>query len=182
MKCRLYFRAFEFEDLDFLNQIRNDEEAFLHTGGNKYYISKEYDKKWLEDKIFNNQHQIYLAICLYEKDEIIGYLGISDIDYRNSKAKWAGINISKKFAKKGYATEAASLLLKFVFEELGLNRFYGYWLDSNIPSVKMAEKVGFTKEGMIRDFVFKINGYHSAYIMSILRKEYCDIYCKKQNE
>jgi len=171
MEQRILLRAFELEDLKLLNEIRNDPQNFEFTGGNKYFISPEYDKKWIEDKIFNNQKQIYLSICLNDST-LIGYLGIIDIDYRNRIAQWAGINIHKQYANMGYGTEAATLLLKIVFEELGLNRFYGFWLESNFASISVAEKVGFVKEGLVRDFVFKKNRYHNALLMSILRKEY----------
>ena len=171
MKDRVYLRAFEYEDLELLNEIRNDDDAFEFTGGNKYYISKEYDRKWIDDKIFNNKNQIYLAICLKDK-KLIGYLGICDIDFRNRKAQWAGINIHKQYAGQGYGTDAEMQLLKFVFEELGINRFYGYWLESNKASIRMAEKAGFVKEGLVRDFVFKRNKFHNAVLMSILSKEY----------
>lgn len=171
MKNTIFLRAFEFQDLKLLNEIRNDSKNFEHTGGNKYFVSTEYDKKWIEDKIFNNQNQLYLAIC-HVDNGMIGYLGISDIDHLNKVAQWAGINIHKKYAGNGYGTVAATLLLKHVFEELGLNRFYGYWIESNLASIKMAEKVGFVKEGLVRDFVFKKNKYHNAFIMSILEREY----------
>jgi RimJ/RimL family protein N-acetyltransferase len=169
---KVYLRAFELTDLEKLNALRNDDEAFLHTGGNKYFISMEYDRKWVEDKIFNNQHQIYLAICLTDTKELVGYLGISEIDYRNRKAQWAGINIDKGYSNKGYATEAAKLMLKFIFEELGLNRFYGYWLESNKPSIRMGEKLGFVIEGLVRGFVYKKNQFQNVYLMSILKEEY----------
>jgi len=172
MENRVFLRAFEYSDLEKLNVLRNDDEAFKYTGGNKFYISKEYDKKWIEDKIFKNQHQIYLAICLIETNELIGYIGINEIDFRNSKAQWAGINIYKNYSNKGYATETAKYMLKFVFEELGINRFYGYWLVSNIPSIKLAKKLGFVEEGLIRSFVYKNNNYQNAYLMSILKNEY----------
>nr|WP_302849211.1 GNAT family protein [Polaribacter sp. SA4-10] len=168
----MYFRAFEYSDLSLINKIRNDNYAYEHTGGNKYYISSEYDKKWIEDKIFKNQNQIYLAICLIETDELIGYFGINKIDYRNRKAQWAGINVDKKFSNKGYATQAGKLMLKYVFEEIGLYRFYGYWLESNSPSVRMAEKLGFISEGVIRGFVFKGNKFRNAILMSILKEEF----------
>jgi len=172
MKNRIFLRAFEFTDIEKLNELRNDEIAFIHTGGNKYFISTEYDRKWVEDKIFNNQHQIYLAICLADTKELVGYLGINEIDHRNQKAQWAGININNGYSNKGYATEAGKLMLKFTFEELGINRFYGYWLESNIPSIRMAENLGFVKEGLIRGFVFKKNQFQNAYLMSILKDEY----------
>lgn len=171
----IYFRAFELNDLEFLNEIRNDEISFEHTGGNKFFISKEYDKKWIEDKIFNNQKQIYLAICL-KNNQIIGYVGLTDIDYRNRKVKWAGINIHKDYIGKGYGSKAARLLIKFVFEELNMNKLYGYWLETNIASIKMAKKVGFIQEGLIKDFVFKRNRYHNAILLSLLKTEYIQKY------
>jgi ribosomal-protein-alanine N-acetyltransferase len=63
MSNRLYLRAFEYEDLKFLNMLRNDDSFFALTTGNKYYISSERDKKWIEDKIFNNYNQLYLMLC-----------------------------------------------------------------------------------------------------------------------
>lgn len=176
MKARVFLRAFEYSDLEKLNELRNDENAYLYTGGNKFYISKEYDKKWIEDKIFNNKSQVYLAICLIETKELIGYLAISEIDHWNRKARWAGINIDRDFANKGIATESARLMLKHVFEELAMNRFFGYWLVTNKPSVRMAEKLGFVKEGIVRDFVFKRNQYHDALLLSILSEEYNKMY------
>lgn len=169
---RVYLRAFEFEDVEALNSIRNEEEAYKHTGGNKFFISSEYDKKWIEDKIFNNKEQIYLAICLLKEKQLIGYVGLNLIDFRNNRLQWAGINIHKEYAGNGYGTEAANLLIQFVFEELGMNSIYGYWLVSNLPSIKMAKRLGFSQNGVIRDFVFKQNKYHDALLMSMLRVDY----------
>ena len=169
---RVYLRAFEFTDLPILNYLRNNDEVYNYTGGNKYFISSAYDKKWIEDKIFDNKNQLYLAICLVENNELIGYLCIVDIDWQNRKAQWGGIVIHPEHSKKGYATEASRLMLRHVFSELNLNRFWGYWLENHKTSLRMAEKLGFVKEGFIRDFVFKRNAFHNAYLLSILRNEF----------
>jgi RimJ/RimL family protein N-acetyltransferase len=52
---RVYLRAFETEDLELINEWRNDEDIFALTSGNKYFISKSLDEKWLKDKMVNNQ-------------------------------------------------------------------------------------------------------------------------------
>ena len=83
MDNKLYFRAFEFEDLQFINKLRNDEEAFQYTCGNKYYISSVRDKKWIEDKIFNNSNQLYLMLCTKEDHKQVGYIAITNIDHIN---------------------------------------------------------------------------------------------------
>src|SRR3954468_11809410 len=88
---RVFLRAFEYSDLEFVNKLRNRDDLYKHTCGNKYYISSEYDKKWIEDKIFNNTTQIYLVICLIDNNSPIGYLSLNDIDHINKKAQWGGI-------------------------------------------------------------------------------------------
>lgn len=171
---RVYLRAFEIDDYKKLNEIRNKPEIMLYTGGNKFFISSEYDKKWVEDKIFNNKTQLYLVICLTENNELIGYLSIIEIDFQNRKAEWGGIIIAPEFSGKGYATESANLMLAHAFNELDINRFWGYWLESNQASIRMSEKLGFKKEGLLRDFVYKNGKQNNVYIMSILKSEFFD--------
>ena len=85
MRKRIFLRAFEYSDLTFINELRNDDTLYELTCGNKYHISSERDKKWIEDKIFNNYHQLYLVVCSNEDKKPIGYLSASNIDYINRK-------------------------------------------------------------------------------------------------
>lgn len=174
MSRRLYFRAFEYEDLAFINKIRNENELFEFTCGNKFYISSERDKKWIEDKIFNNSKQLYLMLCTIDSNVPIGYVAATNIDYINRKVQYGGIVIAKEFAGNGYGTEASQLLLKHIFEELGMNMIYGYWREDHKASLRMAENSGFKIDGLIRDYVYKQNKFHNAYILSQLKSDYED--------
>lgn len=172
MGDKLCFRAFEYEDLEFINLIRNDEDNYQLTCGNKYYVSSIRDKKWIEDKIFNNYNQLYLLICTKEDNISIGYISVTNIDYVNKKAQYGGIVISKENSGKGYGTEATKLLIKYVFEELGLNMIYGYWREDHKASIRMAEKIGFEVDGLVREYVYKQGRFHNAYIMTMLNSDY----------
>lgn len=172
MENNIYLRAFEHSDLSFLNSIRNDDDLFQSTLGNKYYISSEHDKKWVEDKIFNNHHQLYLVICSSESHKALGYISANNIDYINRKAEWGGIVISKEVNSKGIGTDAGYLLLKHLFEELGMNMVYAYVKEDNKASYKFSYKYGFKKDGLIRHFVYKQNCYQNAYIFTLLKSEY----------
>ena len=170
---RVYLRAFELEDYKKINEWRRDKEITAQTSGNVLFISSEREKKWIEDKIFNDESELYLAICLRESDEMIGYLGIININWRNRNAEWGGIIIGgKDLWSQGYATEAARLMLEHVFFELGLHRFYGFWLEENAASIRMGEKLGFKREGTLRDSVFKNNRFHNQVLLSLLKKEF----------
>ncbi|MCC5894480.1 MAG: GNAT family N-acetyltransferase [Alkalibacterium sp.] len=172
MTNNLYFRAFEYDDLNFLNHLRNDPETFEYTCGNKFYISSEWDKKWIEDKINNNHNQLFLMVCRSEDDRPIGYIGITNIDFINRKAQFGGIVISKEFSGVGYGTETTHMLLNHVFNELGFNMIYGYWRADHLSSIKMAKKAGFSEIGLFPDFVYKQGKFYDAYILSIKNKNY----------
>lgn len=168
----MYLRAFEYEDLPFINQIRNDDTFFTLTTGNKYYISSERDKIWIEDKIFNNYNQLYLIICSKVNNDRVGYLCANKIDYLNRKAEVGGIVIAKEFACRGYATDALRLFMEHLFEELGMNMIYCFVLEHQDATLKLMKKFGFNIDGFFRDYVFKQGKFHNAYIGSLLKKEY----------
>lgn len=169
---KVYLRAFEYQDMKFINELRNDGDIFKFTCGNKYFISTERDKQWIEDKIFNNYNQLYLMISEVDGDNQIGYICATDIDYVNRKAQWGGIVIHEKFSGKGYGTQSAELLLSHLFFECNINTVYGYWRTDHTVSLKIAEKLGFKKDGVMRNFVYKQGEFHDAYLLSILKEEF----------
>lgn len=169
---KIYLRALEYSDLEFLNEIRNDDLLFELTCGNKYYISSERDKKWIEDKIFNNHNQLYLMICSKESGRSIGYTCVTNIDYINRKCEYGGIIISKELSGNGYAFEAGQLFLNHLFCELGMNMVYTFCREDHKATIRLLEKTGFRIEGKIRDLVFKRGKFHSAYICTILSSDY----------
>jgi [ribosomal protein S5]-alanine N-acetyltransferase len=169
----IYFRAFELEDYKLINKWRNDPEIQNLTCGNVLYVSPEMGKKWVEDKILNNQKNIYLGICLKKTNELIGYYSINDIDHKNQKAIWGGIVIGKKeLWGKNMATIAAEMMLKYVFEELNINCYWGFVLEENQTSRKMLKRLGFSEIGVLEESLFKHNRMQSQIIVSMLRSDY----------
>jgi RimJ/RimL family protein N-acetyltransferase len=169
----IYLRAFEPEDYRKIAEWRRDEEVYELTTGNRHFVSSETDRKWVLDKIANNQTEIYLAICLAVDDSLIGYVGLSEIDHRNRRAEWSAIVIGEKeYRGQGYATEAAYLLLEFAFDELGLHRVSGSWLAENTVSMFLGRMIGFRQEGVLRQHVYRKGCRHDVVIMSMLRPEF----------
>lgn len=173
---RIYLRAFEIDDYKLISQWRHDEEINNLVCGNRYFISSEREKKWVEQKIFDDRDNIYCAVCLKEDNTMIGYISIIRIDLRNRKAEWGGVTIGDKTMwGKGYATEAAKLMLQYVFNELPINKFQACVLDSHKVTEKMFSTLGFTKDGVFRQEVYKDGQFHDIYLYSMLRDEYLRI-------
>jgi RimJ/RimL family protein N-acetyltransferase len=171
---KVSLRAFEPGDYKLINQWRNDDEITDLLGGNKIYVSAERERKWVEEKIMGSPTEQFLAICLSDEPfEMVGYLSIIHIEWRNRQAEWGGIIIGRKdFRSKGIGTQAAELMLQFAFSELNLNRLYGHWLVENTPSLKMATKLSFQHEGVLRQAVFKHGAYHDVAVLAILQSDY----------
>lgn len=180
MEKRVFLRAFEYSDLAFINELRNDDTLYELTCGNKYHISSERDKKWIEDKIFNNYHQLYLVVCSNEDKKPIGYISASNIDYINRKAELGGLVLLQEYSRLGLGTEATQLILDHLFGELGMNMVYTDIKEDHKASLRMAERLGFQIDGMLRDYVYKNNKFHNVYFVSILKSEHT--FGKKNSE
>lgn len=78
----------------------------------------------------------------------------------------------KTSRNKGYATEAVKLLIDYFFKHERLNRIQMSIPEGNQASIRVAEKAGFTKEGVARG-AFLLNGKDiDLHIYSMLRKEW----------
>ena len=71
MEDRIYLRAFEIDDYKTSIKWRKDDMIWDMLGGPKYFVSEAYEKKWVENTIFNPK-DVKLAICLLENDKYIG--------------------------------------------------------------------------------------------------------------
>ncbi|HNT23103.1 MAG TPA: GNAT family protein [Anaerolineales bacterium] len=169
---RIHLRAFEPEDYKLTSQWRADPEITDLLGGNLFYVSSEREKKWVEEKIFNDVTNIYLAICLNENQDMIGYLSITSLDLRNRKAELGIIIGRKDLWNQGYAREAIRLGLEHLFFQLNLRRVHAYVLEEHESSLALFRRSGFIQEGILRDNVFKNGRFHNMVVLSILEDEF----------
>mgnify|MGYP000088374961 CR=1 FL=1 len=173
MEIDIFFRAFELADAKFINDLRKIDEFESLIGGNKRFVSPAREEKWLESLIFNDyQDKFYVAVCEKISKDIIGYTSVSNIDHVNKSCFWSGIKIHPKYNGKGYGTKIVLLILKFVFEELNMERCTGRCLEDHIVAKKLMEKVGFTVEGLQRHSVFKNGKYNNEFVLSILKEDF----------
>ena len=181
MKNRIYLRALEPEDYLISVKWRNDEEIQNMVGGPKYFVSSEREKQWVIDMI-NSNDKLVLAICLKKNDKYIGNVILQSIDWINRSAHVPIMIGDKSEWNKGYAMEARMQMLKFAFEERGIERIYAYVMESNINSIKLHEKCGYLQEGILRKSVFKNGKFYNQIILSILKEEFHKTYteyCEK---
>ena len=174
-KFRVYLRALEPEDYKTTHPWRLDDEIWGSVVGPKYFVSTEYEKKWVNDAVLSPGNSLRLAVCLKEDHKHIGLVSLTDIDRNNGSAQCSILIGEKSLWGMGLGTEAVLLMLHYGFYTLGLTRIEARQLLSNQASVRLFERCGFKVEGVLRKAVFKDGRHQNLNQISILREEFDEL-------
>lgn len=137
------------------------------------YVSQAREKKWIEDTIFNSA-DIKLAVCLTDNNLHIGNVYLTDINYINRTAESHIMIGNPDYWGQGLGKEALLQILHYGFEERGLNRVYAHINADNASSLRLHEKCGYKREGLLRQAIFKNGQFKDVVVMSILKDEVID--------
>ena len=168
----IYLRPFIENDYKKINIWRNDTEIQRLVSASYRYVSEAIEQEWVKNKMMENQKDLYLAICLKENNEMIGYTSINEIDYINRTAKGGGILLGKEWQNGVERYEAGVLIRSYVFNHLNLNRIEGRCLVNHISSIVTMEASGYVCEGRLRKAIYKNGSYQDQLVFSLLRDEY----------
>lgn len=115
---------------------------------------------------------LVLAIVDKRRNVHIGNISLQNIDYISRSAEFAVILGEAKYRGRGFAKEAAYLLLKHGFSALNLHRIYCGTSDDNIPMKKMAVSLGMKQEGRRVEAMYKDGSFKDVIEYGILRKNF----------
>jgi ribosomal-protein-alanine N-acetyltransferase len=73
---------------------------------------------------------------------------------------------------RGYATEAARVLLRWAFGTLDLNRVQAQTDTRNLASARVLEKLGFVREGTLREDCVVNGEVSDSWVYGLLRREW----------
>lgn len=168
----IYLREISADDLQIINQWRNDKGLIDLLGSPFRYINHETDKRWFESYLANRNTNVRCAIVDKESNAIIGLVNLTNIDWSCRGAEFSIMIGNSNFYSKGIGKMATIEMLKHGFNNLNLHRIYLTVLTYNDIALKLYKSIGFEQEGIIRDAVFKQGKYQDAYMMSILEDEF----------
>ncbi len=137
------------------------------------FVSEARESKWIEDTIFHSQ-DIKLAVCLNDNNLHIGNVYLTGLNYINRTGESHVLIGNKDYWKQGYGSEALLLMLHYGFEERGLNRIYAHVNSDNTASLRMLEKCGYQREGVLRQAIFKNGRFKDVVVASILKEEFIE--------
>jgi ribosomal-protein-alanine N-acetyltransferase len=102
----------------------------------------------------------------------IGRAGFHNWQARHNRAELGYAMCLDHYRQKGYMKEALKLIVAYGFEQMDLNRIESFIGPGNTPSIKLAEGLGFTKEGLLRGHYNKNGELQDSACYGLLRHEY----------
>jgi RimJ/RimL family protein N-acetyltransferase len=83
-----------------------------------------------------------------------------------------GLSVAREHRRRGYAAEAALIVLKYYFEELRYQKCLVAVHSNNEASVALHEKLGFAREGTLRRMVYTGGRFFDLYHYGLLKEEW----------
>ena len=111
------------------------------------------------------------AVIEKASGKMIGTCGFTSIDAPHNVGE-IGYVLNPDYHGQGFGTEAASRVLRFGFEELGLHRIEAKFMQGNESSLHVMEKLGMRNEGYRRDGLLVKGSYRTIGVCAILEHEW----------
>ncbi|MCR8644571.1 GNAT family N-acetyltransferase [Paenibacillus sp. N1-5-1-14] len=106
---------------------------------------------------FLERKDLQLLLIHKETGQLIGSSGLHRIDWQARKFE-IGYWVRTTFARQGYVAEAVNAITNFAIQELDANRIEIRCDSRNTNSARVAERTGFTLEGILRKEKCNLDG------------------------
>lgn len=178
---RLTLRPFKLEDA-------RDIFLYLETPSMNCFADMKLESISQAEEEIKNRIQTtepYFAIVDKESNKVIGEIfahaeDTSPTSNKNNKIDTYSLcwMLNKDYQGKGFAYEAASSFITYLFDNLEARRLYAYTEDYNTACQHLCTKLGFRHEGTFIEFVAFVTGkdgqplYENTLQYAILKKEW----------
>jgi ribosomal-protein-alanine N-acetyltransferase len=169
---RLVLRELREDDLAESHRIFSDPEAMR-------YVGKPPHTSLAETQLFLSRNQqlfparsgVRWAITLAGDDRLIGSCGHWRLMKEHHRSE-IGYDLLPEHWGKGIMTEALRAVLHFGFSRMGLHSTEAQIEPDNLRSRRVLEKLGFQRDGLIRENYFANGRYTDTEIFTLLAREF----------
>lgn len=131
------------------------------------------EERWFEDLLERMERREVVMLTIETNDgDQIGNISLFSINWKDRHAE-LGITIGDQdYWNQGYGTDSIRTILRLAFDDMNLHRVALRVHEDNTRGIRCYEKVGFQREGTLRDSVFRGGTYRDMIIMGILESEF----------
>ncbi len=174
---KVLLRAIEESDLEILHQWANDPKIWPLLASWHFPISISDQKKWFENLSPASADQRF-AIETPDMG-IIGTANLVNINWKDRNAFHGMMLGDKDIRGKGYGTDTIMAVMRYAFDELGLERLDGSMIEYNKISLAVyLKKCGWVEEGRQRNYYFRKNRFWDKIVVGVTRNDYYGLISK----
>lgn len=157
-------------------KLRGESRAFLEP----------WEPRWARDELqhsawrhrlrryrsdFSNGTGVSFFIFESGSGQLAGGITVGNIRHGVAQSASIGYWMGERFAGRGLMAEALELVVDHCFRTLRLHRLEAACIPDNNRSVRVLEKAGFRREGLLRSYL-KINGiWQDHYLYALVAEE-----------
>lgn len=169
---RLLLRPFADSDTDSIFALQSNSRVL------RYWDSPPWTERAQAERFITGCRRmedegtgVRLAIERTEDKAFIGWCSFSNWNptYRSAKIGYCLVEVAWG---NGFASEAVGALLQWAFETLDLNRVQAETDTRNIASGRVLEKLGFVREGTLREDCIVDGEVSDTWVYGLLRREW----------
>lgn len=169
---RLLLRPPSDADAPSIAQLAGDRRIAATTATIPHPYTLEHAERFLRlvRRQWESGAAAILATTVRGSGEFVGMTGL-EFKADHDKAEigfWVGV----PYWNRGYCTEAGRAVLGYGFEERGLERIYAGHFAGNEASGRVQQKLGMTREGVLRHDIRRFGEYRDVVMYGILRDEW----------
>ncbi|MET4561915.1 ribosomal-protein-alanine N-acetyltransferase [Lysinibacillus parviboronicapiens] len=159
-KC--YVRTFQEQDAQNLTGLVSRNKYFWSTyeplqRPEYYTVDAQYKKIQESLYLMDSKREFSFGIFELGTNNLIGHIALYAVKRLPYSSAFVGYAMDEIYVGKGIVTEAVELVVRFAFEQIGLHRVEAYVSTQNNASIRVLEKSGFQREGLLRKLLY-ING------------------------
>lgn len=150
--------------IDYFNYMSKDEMCgFVTTANRPLTLGHALEELRYWGGLFRNHRSFYWAIALKDSNQLIGTAGFNIISGTHLRAE-ISYDLDYSYWGKGIMLKTIKAILKFAESALGIVRVQATVIIDNERSIKVLERCGFKREGILKKYEI-VEGQHKDYYM-----------------
>lgn len=167
MTPRLCLRQFRPDDADAMHACFASDEAMRFWNQPVYTRRSETERAVRSFIECTPAYYRFWAVADAATDRCLGLVNYHDGHIRSRRVS-IGYIIDPAYYRQGIAAEAVSAMLDFCFGEFGLHRAQAFIDPGNTASIALIEKLGFRREGLLRDNLRVADAWRNDLLYALL--------------
>lgn len=166
-------RLLEEHHTDLVYRAVRDNQAYLAQWLDwaREEPAPEKTRQFIRSALERFVHRQGMTLGIWYRGTFVGVISYVYFHWRDRRTE-IGYWVAESYQGRGIITRSARALCRYAFRELGFNRVEIRCATGNIRSCAVAERLGFTREGVMRQYALGLEGYQDMALYALLAEEW----------